>query len=365
MADMSDSAPLQWRHTVIDDDPAGSANDILLIGDIDGDGNDDIVVGGKFAPGPGEKPAEANLVWYQWPDWQRHVIGCGELEAGGVLMDVTGNGRLDVIAGNQWNGKQLYWWENPDDPTQRWQRRLITDDFQKYHDQAVGDLDGDGVDELLVLSQVAKVIVYYDIPDDPRTEPWPVANRHVIREDIEVEGACIADLYGDGTRHIVAGPNLFSPGADPTKPWSHRVLLEDFELSRVALADVNGDGNLDIILAEGESRPGRLVWLEGPDFKRVHPLRGDLFHPHSLDVADFTGNGAPDIFVGEMNLGENPNPRLILLLNDGHGRFTEQIIECPQGTHEAKVGYLGGSDRPCIIGKPYAPHNQVDLWEMV
>ncbi len=362
---MTHVAPKRFTHTVIDPAPAGKDNDILLIADVNGDGHNDIIVGGKYGLGEGQPEADGNLVWYEAPRWTRHVIGCGELEAGGVVVDLTGNGRLDIVAGQQWNGHELYWWENPADPTQRWTRRLITDRYQKYHDQAVGDVDGDGKDELVILSQKVRQVIYADIPDDPRVEPWPEANFHVIHDDVEVEGARIVDIDGDGVNEIVAGANLFKPGPDPTQPWSRRVLIEEFAQARVAIADLNGNGHLDIVLAEGESHPARLVWLEGPDFETVHVLHDDLCHPHSLEIADFHNRGASDIFCGEMNLGKTDQPRLLLLLNDGTGNFTEQVIPCPQGTHEAKVGMLSGSPYPSIAGKPYHPHNQVDLWQIV
>jgi len=368
MAEKADPNELAFRYTRIDGAPAGSENDILLIADVNGDGCSDLIVGGKFAPGPGRRPAAGNLVWYEYPAWQRHVIGCGELEAGGVAWDLTGTGRPDVIAGEQGSGRYLYWWENAGEaagPAGPWQRRVIADRFLKYHDQAVGDVDGDGEPELVVLSQGARKVVYFDIPADPRVEPWPEDRCHLIHDGVEVEGARIADVDGDGVNEIVAGANVFKPGDDPAQPWQRRVLIDDFAQARVALADLNGDGTTDVILAEGESSPGRLVWLEGPDFRKLHILRDDLFHPHSLEVADFTGDGHVDIFCGEMHLGKNPAPKLLVLLNDGAGNFREVVIDCPQGTHEAKLAYLGRSARPSIVGKPYLPYNQIDLWEIV
>ena len=354
---------LKLKHTVIDPEPLGICNDVLLIADVDGDGNNDVIMGGKFdrtgAPDTGQ------LAWYRYPNWERFYIGTAELEAGGLTYDLTGNGKPDIIIGEQWNGHKLFWWENPQDPTQPWKRRLITDKFWKYHDQAIGDVDGDGKDELIVLSQRAKVLAYFDIPEDPRVEPWPEANCHIIYDDIDVEGACVVDIDGDGVMEIVAGDNIFKHTGDPTAKWERRKLLDDFNLARCVVADINGDGQLDILLSEGETHKARVLWLEGPDFTKQHILRDDLFNPHSLEVADFTGNGSLDIFTGEMHLNKNQNPKLVLFLNDGKGNFEEQVIDCPQGTHEAKVGYFGESKRPVIVGKPYEPYNQVDMWEIV
>jgi len=357
--------PVNLVHKIIDDDPAGWENDVTLIADVNGNGFNDIIIGGKFDPGPDRPEGTGNLVWYEYPEWKRHTIGCGELEAGGVVFDLTGNGRCDIVIGEQIRRKNLWWWENPPDPRQPWPRRLITDRFEKYHDQAVGDVDGDGRDELVILSQSAKVLAYFDIPDDPRVEPWPDECCHVIATDVLLEGLRVVDIDGDGVNEIVAGANYFRPQADPTRPWKHVVLLDPFAAARAAVADINGNGHLDIVLAEGESHPARLVWCEGPDFKKVHVLRDDLCHPHSLEIADFNNDGFPDIFVGEMNLSKNPAPKLYIYLNDGAGNLEPTVIDCPQGTHEAKVGDIGNTGRISIVGKPYMPHNQVDLWENV
>lgn len=357
--------PVKFIHKVIDSNPAGWENDVTLITDVNGDGFNDIIIGGKFDPAPGRPAGTGNLVWYEYPTWKRHTIGCGELEAGGVVMDITGNGRGDLVIGEQIRCKNLFWWECPADASRPWKRRLITDRFAKYHDQAVGDVDGDGKDELVFLSQQARVMGYYDIPDDPRVEPWPQSHCHIIAEDVVLEGLRVVDIDGDGVNEIVAGANYFRPSGDPTKPWEHTVLIDPFEAARAAVGDINGDGILDIVLAEGESYPGRLVWIEGPDFKKVHVLRTDLCHPHSLELADFNATGSLDIFVGEMSLGKKPDPKLYVYMNDGRGNFDILEIDCPQGTHEAKVGIIGDSSLPSIVGKPYMPHNQVDLWQNV
>lgn len=347
-------AALRFRREVIDDDPPGALLDITLICDLNGDGRPDIIIGGKKGP--------VNLFWYENPSWVRHdMAGAPNLEAGGVLFDVSGNGRPDLIAGQQFGGKYLYWFECPQDPTQPWPIHVIEDRFEKYHDQTVGDVDGDGKPEIVFPSQGPRILAYYDIPDDPFVSPWPRDNCHIIAEDLEIEGLAVVDIDGDGRNEVIAGPNIFRPGPRADGFWEREPIVEGYVKTRVAVADLDGDGKREVVLAEGESHPGRLVWC-GLSDGSVDLLRDDLFHPHSLEVADFNGDGLPDIFVAEMGLGKNPNPRMFIYLNKGGGEFEEVLISEGVATHEAKVADLTGNGLPDIIGKPYQPERRVDVW---
>jgi len=341
-----------FEHRVIDPDPPGSCLDITLVEDLTGNGLPDIIIGGKAG--------EANLFWYENPTWERHVMAVvPDLEAGGVCVDITGDGRHDIVAGMQQGGNELYWFENPADPHQLWPKHVIEDRFLKYHDQTVGDVDGDGRPEILFASQESGVIAYYRIPDDPWVSPWPRQNCHIVADDMpDMEGLAVVDIDGDGIAEIIAGANVFKRSGER---WERTCLAQDYQMTRVAVADLDGDGCLEIVLSEGESRPGRLAVCHEPQWT-PQVLLDDLFHPHTLEVADFTGNGLPDIFAAEMGLGKNANPRMILMLNQGGGRFEPCVFQEGVPMHEGKVADLTGNGLPDIVGKPYAPERHVDVW---
>jgi hypothetical protein len=344
----------RFRHEVIDDAPPGSMLDITLLTDVNGDGRPDIVIGGK--------EGAVNLFWYENPAWRRHEMASApQLEAGGLAVDLTGTGRPDIIAGQQMQSHKLFWFENPPDPAGAWPVRVIDDRWEKYHDQAMGDVDGDGEPELVFASQVSRILAYYDIPDDPREEPWPRDRCHLIAEGLgqELEGLVVLDIDGDGRQELLAGPNVYR--RDDGGHWESSCFAPDFVQTRVAAADLDGDGRTEIVLCEGESNPGRLAVCRPPEF-RPEVLRDDLFHPHSLQLADFDGDGLTDIFVAEMGLDKNPEPRMFIYRNLGSLRFEEHVIHTGTATHEAKAADLTGNGRPDVVGKPYAGPPRVDVW---
>jgi hypothetical protein len=349
-----------FEHEVIVRETPGWENDVCLLTDLTGNGLPDIIIGGKYGVD--------NLCWYEAPHWTCHTIGEAYLEAGGALVDINRNGRLDLVVGEAWGpqsgkpggGHGLYWFEQPADPRQRWRQHVIEDGFHKYHDQVVGDVDGDGQPEILIASQIAGIVAYYDIPHDLRVVRWPYSARHIVADDISVEGLAIGDVDGDGVNEIIAGTCILSPPTDSAYRWSRRELA-DFDRPAVALGDLNGDGVLDLVAAEGELNEGCLAWFDLHGGHR-HMLAEDLFHPHSLGLADFTGNGALDIFVGEMGLGIHESARLIIYVNSGRGHFVPVTISEGYATHNAQVADMNGNGRPDIVGKPYKPGRTVDIW---
>lgn len=351
---------MQFEHVVIDAQTPGEQNDVCLIADVNGDGYNDIIIGGKRNPG--------NIIWYEYPTWKRHTIGTAILEAGGTTMEIAKSGLPDMVAGNPFDkinpppgntGKEMYWFENSGDPDKEWTKHILCDDLLKYHDQAAGDVDNDGEPELIFASQGSKVLGYYDLPPNPRETPWPKQYRHIICEDIVAEGLVVADLDGDGQNELVAGSSWFKWNGST---WDRHDFGLDFIYPRVAVADLNGDGKPEIVLSEGEKPSARMAIFSGPEFKEVKMLAEDLFHAHSLAVGDMNGNGLPDIFVGEMGLGRNTEPRIMVYENKGGGEFEQVVIDKGKPTHCAQIGDIGKSGRLSIVGKPYHPERCVDLW---
>lgn len=375
---------MEFEHERIDDHPPCSKLNTLQTTDLTGNGQPDVIVAGMGGNpsvavagaelqlpmvGPVSRLSlrfETNIFWYENPGWERHELATEfnlHPGVGSDLADISGTGTPDLVIGQGFGKPNLYWYEQPDDPRQPWIQNQISDTFEKYHDLLVADIDDDDRPELVGLSQDSESIFYYDIPADPSQEPWPESNCHVIDDNRRCEGVAAVDIDGDGQTEIIAGTNVYHRTGDG---WRHDDICTGWDDTRVAVADIDGDGDPEIVLSEGDSptfgtHPGRLAWVDYPDGS-PQIIRDGLFNPHSLQTADVTGNGIPDIYVGEMSLGETDTPEQLLFENHGNGQFTRHVVERGIPIHEGKLADMTGDGRLDIIGKSYGPDHHVDVW---
>lgn len=391
---------MDFRHETIDDSPPCGRLGICLPTDLTGNGRQDLIVGGlgsETLPILGTsgiplfgrllRRLETSIFWYENPGWKRHELSSAHdlYVFGNALADITGNGRTDLVVGQGVGSSDIYWFEQPVDPREPWTRRLIDSEFEKYHDLAFGDIDNDGEAELVGTSQRSEVVFYYDVPADPHQSPWPPECRHIIADETKVEGIKIVDIDDDGRNELLAGSNIYKfvgpefsqdhgkplesdeSGREIADGWDCERVALGWDWTRIAVADLDDDGDLEIVFSEGDSPAfddelGRVGWFDPPDWE-PHILRDDLYCPHSLAIADFNGNGTPDIYVAEMGLGEHDEDASHLIFqNQGDGVFSETVVERGVPTHEAKAVDVNGNERVDLIGKSYEPNVHVDVW---
>jgi hypothetical protein len=289
-----------------------SAN--VSIGDLNNDGSLDIVLAkGRHWPlvsrvllndGHGRFPIVHNL---------------GEVPLrsySAQLVDVNGDGYLDVVQGNDAPDPKLVYLNDGKGNFYRgstygrpeWPTRNVV----------VADLNGDGLPDIVVAN---------------RTENGPGANYVCLnRGNGKFDADCIAFSHESATT-IAPGDfnnngyiDLAVPNRDGGQSY---VYLNDGKANfprrvpfgptdatiRVAAgADLNGDGRLDIVAID--ERRGTLIYFNQPDgtFSAGVPVGTVKATPYALAVGDLNRDGKIDIVVGYVN------SQPIVYFNDGSGR---------------------------------------------
>jgi hypothetical protein len=350
------AAEIPFQHQVID----SSVTDpwAKIIADIDRDGFPDIVIGGRAGP----------LVWYRYPDWTKAVITDGGYQTvDGEAGDIDGDGDLDVVMGG------LLWYENPlpktDPAPTRWTAHRVAD--HPTHDVELADLDCDGDLDIVTRDQSdfganAGNKIYLWRQDAGDT--WV----HRVLECPHGEGLALADIDRDGDQDIVIGGIWFeNPGSVLDRPWPARTFGRWHPSASVAVADINGDGRPDIVLSPSELRGNwyRLSWFEAP----ADPRQTDWIEHviveriecviHGLAVADFNGDGAVDIAASEMHQGEDPD-EVAVFVNGHRGSMWDKQVLSTKGSHCLQAGDIGSDGDIDLVGANWSgPYQPIELWE--
>jgi hypothetical protein len=356
----------RWEYIEVDRSRADTAFG-LTFGDLDGDGRPDIVSGPYWYRNPGGDLKGR---------WVRTEI---DRETDAMLaLDVDGDGRLDVIGQKAaGSGVGVFWYKPLDAPAIWWRRTLIGTLPGGSRDvtsqgSAIAQLNPGPRPQMLFSSD--RGIFYFTIPSDPAAGNWPMVQ---VATDATQEGIATGDLDGDGRIDIVgsthARPDL--PGREVAwwrnpgegrAGWVKRVIgSTPLEIDRVRVADLNQDGRLDVIVTDTDYQTGtgHLYWFEqqpGGAWVR-HTIADGMGALHSLDVADFNGDGRVDIVVGEHR---GRGLRTIIWENvDGGRRWRSHVVDSGKESHlGTQVHDLDGDGALDIVSIAWDKYQYLHLW---
>jgi hypothetical protein len=212
-----------------------------------------------------------------------------------ALGDVDGDGDLDLVSGNLGGWNRLYLNNGTADPWNGVIGSNITADVNSTYSVILGDVDDDG-DLDLVAGNAGSNRLYLN---NGTADPW----NGVIGSDITADShttlsVALGDVDNDGDLDLVAGNDEinrlylndgtggFPAGSDiPSDPPRSTF--------SVALSDVNGDGHLDLIEGNWQGTSGlsdrenRLCLNDGTgDFPSGSDITSDSYDTISVALGD-------------------------------------------------------------------------------
>jgi hypothetical protein len=329
-------------------DAANVGADVKAVGDIDGDGDQDVVAGDD-----GGYP----LKWYENPSWTARTIDSRSVYTTDMEVgDVDRDGDIDVIVPDYPAGTML-WFKNPRiGGGSTWQANQIG--VASAHDVQVGDQEGDGDLDVLVRGHIGDTVLF--VQNTPTS--W---SRRVLPSP-GGEGIGYGDLDGDGDLDVAQnGWWLEAPANPVTGTWVRHDFATDWPIMVAAdVVDVDNDGRKDIVLAASESTGG-LSWYRSPTSPRTgtwtrYIVSSDLDYVHQFVVADIDLDGDKDIAFAEMT--QSARRRIGWFQNAGGATSWTLRVIATTGSHNIRGVDIDRDGDIDIVGANYDPA-PIELWK--
>ena len=359
--------PLDFNRVVID----GSIGGRAAIGDIDGDGYNDIAVH-TWSTNRG-KDNDGKIGWYRYPRWERFsIVNAGHIFGDGILIvDLDADGDNDVVTAKGNDGEaHVFWYANPGGPaTSGWkENKIATVELgSEVKDVEVHDMDHDGKLDVIVRTK-HKFAVYYQI------SPTSWLEKKV--DNAEREGMHIGDIDGDGDYDVLMnGFWLENPEHPRTESWTRHNIdamwyedvtggWQDHSIMG-DIKDINGDGNNDVVLSHSEKTGFCIMWYAainpkiGKDGWKRHKV-GVIDYCHTLRADDMDLDG--DIDIVAATLIRTSTPEISLFLNEGKGQSWSKKIVAATSAYKAKTGDIDNDGDVDIVTARSWDKPPIQLW---
>ena len=292
----------------------------IAVADVDANGLPDILglvsTDTNGTPTPGYLSARLQTAANTFALPARFSVGTGP--ANFVLADLNGDGRPDLVVANASDATVSVRLADPAHPGFFLPATLLATPGRTPLDVAVGDLNGDGLPDIVVAASGANSVLVFTQTATGSFNP-PVA--YAVGGD--PQAVAVGDLDGNGLTDIAVATSanaisvLLQTSAGTFAPATD--FATGVNPSAIKAVDLNGDGKLDLLTADygaatGPNTLGLSVLLQGstPGAFQPHVDYATDYRSAALAVGDLDGDGHPDVVVANAGLPGAPGSISVL-----------------------------------------------------
>lgn len=270
----------KWKQIVL---PASDGRMMWMFAEplqLDGKNGEDLIAAGKHG---------AELGWFKaprkakrWKDWTWHSISPVGWVMSILIRDMDSDGDMDIIITDRREALTgCRWLENPGEQKAQqkaWNSHLISGGGLEVMFMSMADMDGDGEEEAVVAERSQQTIRIYKKWDKEGLK-WGEQIIELPSFTGNAKSVEVGDLNGDGTNDLIISTNtdkykkegliwLDGNRIKGVKDSDFQTIsgLHKAKYDKVELLDIDEDGDLDILICEenyGEKSEGLgVVWYE-------------------------------------------------------------------------------------------------------
>lgn len=300
----------------------GESPGAIALGDLDGDGDLDLFVGGGPVGGRYPESSPSRIFERQGDQWRlsetnTRVLAEAGLVSGACWTDLDGDGRPELVMVGEWGPVRIF--QNDKGQLREvTKERGLASSTGWWTGVAVGDFDEDGRLDLVAGN-------------------WGLNSRYRPTATAPVR-LYFGDLAGQGQMELIesafdAGSGRWLPERDLNAmsarlPWLRARFGSHADYARASVDDLLAGQEAKPRILEAAQFATTLFLNRGDHFEAVNlPAEAQWSTVFGVSVADFDLDGHLDVFLAQNFFGVNPMVsrqdagRGLLLLGDGRGGF--------------------------------------------